>query len=484
MAPRTSTRGAATVIQKNIARIAANDLLDSDDDLPVGPSSADVDMTLVDFDSDAEEEDVNKVQEGSEDEDEESGEEEEAEAEAEAEQEDGEQSEEEGAMGKRKRRATKADKKKPVGKKRRGPAKKSVNKPADDRKITYTISIFTAAEAIKSKSAKKPTKTAILSLHNSEPFDTVRDQILVGIASALHPPQADYNNYNITFTVPRQVTDPITLDSEENYTHLVVHALKITTTPSAKIIVEAKEDRAGNKENDAIEIDDKSADKAKHKGRPKTRIPNAQQILPGNVALNEKIGILRARWQCPTPGGPCGSEHCFVQADVPEHFPLGNAQFESWGSAMLKGKAYADEDKPPNGGLFDGINNKALAARSPILQRRLNLKAEKNAAAAPQINFNFPPDLMQILRPPPAPAPAPAPAQPAALPTFQTPMLIPFPLVPGTKMSIEDFCTEYKLDDDIRDHFRTHKFKSTSSFQYIELAELKGMDFWQAKSQS
>ncbi|KAJ7769664.1 hypothetical protein DFH07DRAFT_938223 [Mycena maculata] len=464
---RTSQRASATKTQKNIAAIAANDLLDSDydsDEFPLDLSLVDLDVTLVNPDSsDGEEEgdvmdvDVDGGLEASDDSDKE--EEEGSEAEEEEDEESEESEEEDVTVGKRKRTAKKPAKEQPVTKKTRGPAKKSAEKPA----------------------AKKPTKTAIFTLHNSEPFNTLKAQILVRIASALHPAQEDYNDYNITFTVPRQVTDPVTLDSDETYTHLVGHALKINSTPCAKIVVEAKEDRAGNKENDAIEIDDESGDKTKRKGRPKTRIPNAQQILPGNIALNEKIGILRARWQCPTPGGPCGSEHCFVQPDMSEHFPLSNAHFESWGSAMLKGKTYADEDKPPNGDLFDGVNDKSLAARSPILQRRLDLKAEKNAATTPQINFNFPPEMLQIFRPAPAhapalaPAPAPAPVQPAL--AFQTAMLIPHPLVPGPKMSIEEFCKEYELDDDIRDHFRQHKFKSTSSFQYIELAELKGMDF-------
>ncbi|KAJ7760056.1 hypothetical protein DFH07DRAFT_703829, partial [Mycena maculata] len=134
------------------------------------------------------------------------------------------------------------------------------------------------------------------------------------------------------------------------------------------------------------------------------------------------------------------------------HFPLGNTHFEYWGSTMLKGKTYADEDKPPNSGLFDGLNNKSLAARSPILQRRLDLKAEKNAAAAPQINFNFPLELHQIFRPAvtaAAPAQAPAPIQPQVPLAFQTTMLIPHHLVPGPKMLIEEFCTKYELDNDI-----------------------------------
>ncbi|KAJ7939926.1 hypothetical protein B0H13DRAFT_1850126 [Mycena leptocephala] len=237
MAPRTSTRtsnrASATGIHKNIANIAASDLLDSDDEFPVDPSLADLDMTLVNSNgSDNKEEDVNKVQEASEDEEEDSEESEEEEG-SEEEEEESEESEEEDAT---------AAKEQPVTKKRRGPAKTSAEKPADDRKITYTISIFSAAEMKKSKSAKKPTKTAILTLHNSEPFDTLQAQILVRIAAALHPAQEDYNDYNIAFTVSRQVTDPVTLDSEETYTHLVNHALKINSTPCAKIVVEAKEE--------------------------------------------------------------------------------------------------------------------------------------------------------------------------------------------------------------------------------------------------
>ncbi|KAJ7664794.1 hypothetical protein B0H17DRAFT_1211151 [Mycena rosella] len=205
-----STRAAATKIDKNISAIAANDLLDSDDEFPVHSSVADADMTLVNSDGSddkegeiidvevdeeqelSEEEEEDDEDKGDEDKDEDAGSEEEEEEE-----------EEEVTAGKRKRgAATKAAKEQPAAKKTRGPAKKSVKKPADTRKITYTISTFSLSDMKKSKSARKPTKTAILTLPNSEPFDTLKAQIFIRIAAALHPAQENYDDYNITFTVP------------------------------------------------------------------------------------------------------------------------------------------------------------------------------------------------------------------------------------------------------------------------------------------
>jgi hypothetical protein len=65
------------------------------------------------------------------------------------------------------------------------------------------------------------------------------------------------------------------------------------------------------------------------------QVPKARDILPANVALNDKIGELRDRWVCPTPGGPCGSAHCYFNAINTEHSPLSHDHFKSWGAAMV-----------------------------------------------------------------------------------------------------------------------------------------------------
>lgn len=65
-----------------------------------------------------------------------------------------------------------------------------------------------------------------------------------------------------------------------------------------------------------------------------SKIPNAKQILPGNKVMNDQIGLWREWWRCPTPGGKCGSEHCFVQVNTDDHFLLGFCELESWAAEI------------------------------------------------------------------------------------------------------------------------------------------------------
>jgi hypothetical protein len=51
--------------------------------------------------------------------------------------------------------------------------------------------------------------------------------------------------------------------------------------------------------------------------------------------MNNQMGLLRERWRCPTLGGKCGSEHCFVQPDSADHFILGFRELESWAAAIV-----------------------------------------------------------------------------------------------------------------------------------------------------
>jgi hypothetical protein len=60
--------------------------------------------------------------------------------------------------------------------------------------------------------------------------------------------------------------------------------------------------------------------------------PNVKDIPPGNVAKNEKIKQLRARWECSQT--KCQSEFCYVPADGP-HFPLGHDHFDKWAAATV-----------------------------------------------------------------------------------------------------------------------------------------------------
>ncbi|KAJ6526363.1 hypothetical protein B0H19DRAFT_1275725 [Mycena capillaripes] len=137
-------------------------------------------------------------------------------------------------------------------------------------------------------------------------------------------------------------------------------------------------------------------------------------------------------------------------------------------AAWLKGTHFADVEIPPNNELFDRVAAAACGAKSPLLQRRLDLKeqtAAKNTPAAPQVHINFPPEFANFLRP----AVAPAPAAPDAfiLPLNTANMLIPHPRIPGLDLSIEDFCSLYDLYTDICKRFKEHKFKRSNAFKFV-----------------
>ncbi|KAJ7893488.1 hypothetical protein B0H13DRAFT_1886369 [Mycena leptocephala] len=179
-------------------------------------------------------------------------------------------------------------------KKKPGP-KPMASKPAPaSREIEYTTSVYTAEQAQKPRSSRGDPATAFFTLDSDEPWTTLQSKIRNNIRTALELEIVQLTHYRITFTVPRQVKHPIQLHDLTEYKHLVTNALKIKVTPSAKILIEPKvAHHANGKENE---------DAKGKKGGKKTKIPNERAILPGNVALNAKIGALREKWQCPTPG--------------------------------------------------------------------------------------------------------------------------------------------------------------------------------------
>ncbi|KAJ6454595.1 hypothetical protein C8R45DRAFT_1111843 [Mycena sanguinolenta] len=439
-----SPRSASRKISAAIATIAAEEAQDSDDEMALDSSAdVDVDRTLVNSGEDSDKE---------EDEDDSSDD-----SDSESEEDEAEESEDQ-------------DEEKVVPRKRKakGKSRATEKKPKARaaRDIEYKICTYTAQQMKKSKTSRGSPITEIITLSSKELWPRLKTEILTAASNALNPPRLNFYDYCITFTVPRQVTDPIHLRNPDNYTYLVQKALSIVKNPNAKIIVEPNENfPASDKENiaDAADEDSGKGKKTGQKSKPR----NARDILPANVALNEKIGELRERWKCSTPGGPCGSEHCFFSATEPEHFPLSHAHMENWAAAwdgQLKGTQFADLELPPNNELFDRAS-------------------AKNAPAAPQVHFNFPPEFANILRPaaPPVPAPVVAhlPTAPDALvlPQNSANMLIPYLRIPGPDMSFEDFCTQYELGEDICSRFTEHRYKRTSALQFVEMGDLKEMGF-------
>ncbi|KAJ7934466.1 hypothetical protein B0H13DRAFT_2305561 [Mycena leptocephala] len=452
-----STRTSSRKISASIAKLAAQDLLVSDDEI-MDDRDVDVDVDLTLVASDGAEQDETHGDGKGQHEEEESQDSEEGESQEEDEDDEGDnevdESENESENGVEEEEEDDSDDGEkvvvPKKRKRSGSGKNSTAPPAHE--IEYKVAIFTAAQMKKKTSARGHPVTEIVTLLSNKPWAVLNTQILTKIDAVLNPRLLNFSDYSITFTVPRQVSEPIRLDATK-YEYLVKKALLIKKNPRVKIIVEPKESGAGEKETDT------TGDEETKKGGKKTKVgPQSTRYIPGNVALNEKIGEL---------------------ATQPDHLPLSHEQFQSWGAAALKGTAFADLETPPNNKLFDSVAAGARAAQSPLLQRRLELQqqaAAKTVPSVPQVNINFPAEFANFLCPA-APAPAPVAPNASILPPNITNMLIPYP----EDLSIQDFCSLYSLDDDICDRFQTHKYKRTKSFKFIEVDELKEIGFLQGE---
>ncbi|KAJ7690877.1 hypothetical protein B0H17DRAFT_1201448 [Mycena rosella] len=407
-----ASRKSAHKISTKIAQLAAQDLLNSDDD---------TDITLVAPSHSSDDRDDEEEEEES------------------SEEEEDEDEESDGEVVVPKKR------------KRSGSVNKSKHLPRA-KLSTRSLSIHPKNEEI--QIFPRPSITEPVILNSDEPWDTIKAQILVKIDAVLNPATLCLDDYNITFTVPQQVSEPMQLNDETKYSYLVKKALEIKKNPVAKILVEPKKATRTANHTDPDESDS-DADKGK-KGK-KTKVPKPRDILPANVALNMTMGSLRTKWICPTPGGPCGSEHCF-----------------SWAAAMLKGKQFGTLTRRQT---TTSSTDFLQAERDPHFYNVPQLKDEaatKNAPAAPQVHFNFPPDFANLLRPA---APAPALPNPPITSLDPSTMLVPPPRVPGPELSIEDFCAFYSLDTDICDRFKQIKFKRTNAFKFVEVIELKEMGF-------
>ncbi|KAJ7807324.1 hypothetical protein B0H13DRAFT_2483972 [Mycena leptocephala] len=424
-----TTRSSSRKISAPIAKLAAQDLLDSGDEIDMD-LDADEDITLVQSGEEEEEDDEDQGQDQDEDEDDDENEDEDDDEVPDADDDDSDDEDEVVVLPK---------------KRKRGGSKKKSNE-LRPRDIEYKIRIFSAAEMKKATSARRPVTEAVI-LRSDVPWATLKTKILTQINNALDPPSLNFHEYNITFTVPRQVSDPMQLTDHHKYEYLVKKALRIQKDPSAKVHIEQKVDSAANKENGVNQ--DEGDDVAAKQGKKKTtKVPKARDILPANVALNEKIGELRE------------SAHCYFNEINPEHMPLWYDHFKSWGAATLKGNAFADIETPPNNELFDKVSQGARGAKSPLLQRRLELQQEataRQAPPAPQVHLNFGAEIAGLFRAAAAP--------PLLLLLCPTPSSLP-----PTRQTCSSHSHAFP-------RFKQQRFKRTTAFKFVEVPELKEMGF-------
>ena len=84
---------------------------------------------------------------------------------------------------------------------------------------------------------------------SSEPWDTLKAQLMAKISQILNPTCIAFEDYYVTFTVPRHSKNPLPLLSSDDFTQLLQRTLKMKTNPTAKIVVEVNtpEKVSGNK---------------------------------------------------------------------------------------------------------------------------------------------------------------------------------------------------------------------------------------------
>jgi hypothetical protein len=148
--------------------------------------------------------------------------------------------------------------------------------------------------------------------------------------------------------------------------------------------------------------------------------------------------------------------------------------------SQLKGEEHATLEKPPSHCLF---NSNIL---SPVLQQRKEVQEAKKAATstnsvgAADILSGFA-NLATALH---APAPPlvtaqPYPFAPQAMGASSAPLLalLPANRTAGPSLALEDFCSQYQVDDTVRQKLSDEGYKTLHHLQYAMVQELKKAGF-------
>jgi hypothetical protein len=66
----------------------------------------------------------------------------------------------------------------------------------------------------------------VLELASTEPWDTVKAQILHTLESTLSPPTINMHDYKVSYTIPHCITQALPLTNETDHSHMVKNATK------------------------------------------------------------------------------------------------------------------------------------------------------------------------------------------------------------------------------------------------------------------
>ena len=108
---------------------------------------------------------------------------------------------------------------------------------SSEQSIAYTVSIFSTAQMKKDAKKRGDAKSISLELSSGLEWDTFKAKILSKVDSILKPTTISFDDYIVTFTIPRIHPKVTSLDDEDAYKFMVGRASK-SKDPNAIINVE------------------------------------------------------------------------------------------------------------------------------------------------------------------------------------------------------------------------------------------------------
>ncbi|KIM64522.1 hypothetical protein SCLCIDRAFT_115078, partial [Scleroderma citrinum Foug A] len=266
--------------------------------------------------------------------------------------------------------------------------------------VTFYLAIFSEVEMKKPKKQRKPSNT-FLQMMSDHKWDTAKAQLLEKISQVLRPKLINFDDYIFSWSVPCYQSSQMQLHTDNDYKFLITHALK-PKEAAANIRIETKLAKACNDTSDNPSDSGDSSDTSGDRwhAKKKTKIMKETAL---NRDADEKIKLLRSRWEC-SKGG-CSTGHCFIHPENSEHIPLSHNHFAIWAAAW----------KLPNHAKFNNFCLGQLGETSPLLQRCINEHDQQPGPSTPIFNINVPQEVIGIFRPPAAVAANPAPSPPCSI---------------------------------------------------------------------
>ncbi|KAI0040911.1 hypothetical protein FA95DRAFT_1646253 [Auriscalpium vulgare] len=255
--------------------------------------------------------------------------------------------------------------------------------------IDYSIFVLSAVSDLGNNRKRAGAPSAFMRRLSSLSFEDFKAEVFSSLSAAV--PRAvsglSADNCKLAFSVTRITSGTLPLQSADDYKLLLEFAMRpgrksltamLAVESSQPLASHTAEDMGRKKHSDAIsaslsdsdeetrpkkkkrkqtatasdsetemEKENKKAKaKAKGKGKKKgTKIPEATDINPADVPMNDNIKLLTNTWKCNKQGCPSAGS-CFVTADG-DHLSLSNQHKRIWAAAMLKGEEWATVKKPP-----------------------------------------------------------------------------------------------------------------------------------------